>query len=48
MQRGFDMEGYVWQDSTGMSSLRRHAGKGMGSIAVEAVHKGFASLDRLP
>ena len=37
MQRGFDMEGYVWLASTGMSSLRRQVGKGMGSIAVEAV-----------
>ena len=32
------------QASTGMSSLRRHVGKGMGSIAVEAVYKVLVPL----
>ena len=31
-----------------MSSLRGLVGKGMGFIAVEAVHKDFILLNRLP
>jgi hypothetical protein len=46
------MEGWISpglrQASTGMSSPRRHVGKGMGSIAVEAVHLRFFFLEPPP
>jgi hypothetical protein len=46
LQAPESMSFLLWalQASTGMSSLRGLVGKGMGSIAVEAVLKGFCFI----